>query len=193
VPIASPTLVAIGSTRPFQVGMVRVSHSARLQAWVRAVADGRSLARSSQRSAVRSASATARWSVSETDGSPPSAVTCRAMSWARSQLTGPSPPEASSCCTWASMACSIAGSVGIPGSAGNPGGSWGPGPWPGPCAPGSWNPIGGRSPASPVPPAPPRARNSAASGSSGSSGRSSGSLLMVVSFLTVARVAARVV
>ena len=78
--IASDTEAAMGSTMPFQTGRVRSIQSARLQASVRAVADGSSLTRSSQRSAVRNASATWRCCASPTLGSPPWAATALATS-----------------------------------------------------------------------------------------------------------------
>ena len=184
VAMASPTDAAIGSTTPFQTGSVRSTQSARLQASVRAVADGRSLTRSSHRSAVRSASATCRCCASPTLGSPPSplAATARATSCAAVQLTGPSSPLVRSCCicccTCANIACIPAASCGMPGMSARPGGSIA-------------RSCSGSIPASaPSPPSPNRARSIAASGSGSSSSRRrgrSGSLLMYHASLLRAR------
>ena len=81
---------ATGSTSPRQTSWVPTTHSARLQALVLVIAEGRSVAASSQWSASPRASATASFWRCEGLGSGCWATVLRAVSTARSQLTGPS-------------------------------------------------------------------------------------------------------
>ncbi len=93
--MALPTRSATGSTRSFQTGRVASTHSARLHATAVPAPEGNSVTESSQRSASRTASATAERSVALTERSlllpsTGSATTVwRAMSLASSQFTGP--------------------------------------------------------------------------------------------------------
>jgi hypothetical protein len=70
-------------------GSVASTHSARLQATACVAPAGSVVTGSSHSSASRTASATAADSLPSTDRSPLAATTCRATSWASSQLTGP--------------------------------------------------------------------------------------------------------
>ena len=81
---------ATGSTSTFQTSVVPTIHSARDHAAVEDTPDGNAVVVSSQWSARRTASATSSFCFWVTLGSGEAAACLRAMSSARSQLTGPS-------------------------------------------------------------------------------------------------------
>jgi hypothetical protein len=90
LPSAPTDDAAIGSTSTFQTSVVPTTHSARLQAAVEVTPEAKPVVSSSHRSARRTASATSSRCFCEGVGSDCCATVLRAMSTAKSQLSGPS-------------------------------------------------------------------------------------------------------